>query len=537
MARGAHKAAIERLLSSSAVVIADGLNYIKGFRYELHCLVRSARTTACVVWVGPSASLEDALAWNAARRSATATAAPPGSMDTPSSAAASVCGGYEDAPMRDLWLRFEAPDARNRWDAPLFRVAGPATTGASSASNARAGTAAPSAPSSAAVPATGPFFTSKFELASVYAGTDLANASAIGRPVGSSSSGTEAGRTGPASSFRRAGAGPSRIGEDDLDIADLRDFDGLEDGPDDAGAGVGGGARVSLAGPIAPTTMASQAPSSPARVGGSSFIRASPAGAAKVGGSSFRRGVSATQAQAQLKQSQAQAQALSGAPSSVPGTGGGSKTGGNESAVPEATAPLGPEPACLGAATDPASPSAPLPLSDSLLPWDEGCSAVQAAITGGKVFTPNLSVVSPAAFSTDFVFELEAKSGEVVAHLSASLGAGAGVGVGDEVAVPGSAVPLRLQRKPTIAEVKRLQRAFIKVASDSIIATNGLARGGAGGVEDDDGASRGLGLGGGVRGGAREGGGGGTGAAGSANDTTAIKRRFVDFLNAALTDG
>ena len=29
----------------------DSLNYIKGFRYELHCMARELRSSHCVVWV------------------------------------------------------------------------------------------------------------------------------------------------------------------------------------------------------------------------------------------------------------------------------------------------------------------------------------------------------------------------------------------------------------------------------------------------------------------------------------------------------
>ena len=38
VARGQLKAAVEQLLSKDDVVIADGCNYIKGFRYELYVL-------------------------------------------------------------------------------------------------------------------------------------------------------------------------------------------------------------------------------------------------------------------------------------------------------------------------------------------------------------------------------------------------------------------------------------------------------------------------------------------------------------------
>lgn len=49
MTRGALKAAIERALSRDALVIADSMNYIKGFRYELFCIAKSQTTPLCVV--------------------------------------------------------------------------------------------------------------------------------------------------------------------------------------------------------------------------------------------------------------------------------------------------------------------------------------------------------------------------------------------------------------------------------------------------------------------------------------------------------
>ena len=47
--RASLKSNVEKYISSDRVVILDSMNYIKGFRYELYCLVRSAKTTlACV---------------------------------------------------------------------------------------------------------------------------------------------------------------------------------------------------------------------------------------------------------------------------------------------------------------------------------------------------------------------------------------------------------------------------------------------------------------------------------------------------------
>lgn len=48
-ARGALLSAVERLLSKDDIVIADGMNYIKGFRYQLYCVARAIGTPHCVV--------------------------------------------------------------------------------------------------------------------------------------------------------------------------------------------------------------------------------------------------------------------------------------------------------------------------------------------------------------------------------------------------------------------------------------------------------------------------------------------------------
>lgn len=50
-ARGTFISAVERFLSVDDIVIADGMNYIKGFRYQLHCVTKAVPTPHCVVCV------------------------------------------------------------------------------------------------------------------------------------------------------------------------------------------------------------------------------------------------------------------------------------------------------------------------------------------------------------------------------------------------------------------------------------------------------------------------------------------------------
>ena len=49
VARAAEYSAIKRLLGRDDIVVADGLNYIKGFRYQLFCDAKAVSTPSCVV--------------------------------------------------------------------------------------------------------------------------------------------------------------------------------------------------------------------------------------------------------------------------------------------------------------------------------------------------------------------------------------------------------------------------------------------------------------------------------------------------------
>lgn len=96
-ARGALLSAVERTLSRDDIVIADGLNYIKGFRYQLYCIARAIGTAHCVVHTGVPIAL--AKEWNANRSD-----------------------GYDDVIFDELVSRYEEPEERNRWDSPLFTL-------------------------------------------------------------------------------------------------------------------------------------------------------------------------------------------------------------------------------------------------------------------------------------------------------------------------------------------------------------------------------------------------------------------------------
>merc|ERR1712244_24487 len=63
--RGRLKSEVVRLLSKENVVICDGLNYIKGFRYELYCASKNIKTTQATVQC--DLSQEDAEHFNGGR--------------------------------------------------------------------------------------------------------------------------------------------------------------------------------------------------------------------------------------------------------------------------------------------------------------------------------------------------------------------------------------------------------------------------------------------------------------------------------------
>ncbi|XP_029379289.1 protein KTI12 homolog [Echeneis naucrates] len=97
--RASLKAEVERKVNKEDIVILDSLNYIKGYRYELFCLIKHAQTPHCLVYC--LTSDEQSSSWNTSR-----------------DAAEQYTQDIFDA----LVLRFEAPDSRNRWDSPLFTI-------------------------------------------------------------------------------------------------------------------------------------------------------------------------------------------------------------------------------------------------------------------------------------------------------------------------------------------------------------------------------------------------------------------------------
>jgi protein KTI12 len=101
--------AVKRVLSEGDVVVLDGLNYIKGWRYQLYCEAKAMRTGCCVLRVGSSVERAKEVNEERLRR-----------RDAGEEL------GEEQPYERDCWenlvFRYEEPNGMVRWDSPLFAV-------------------------------------------------------------------------------------------------------------------------------------------------------------------------------------------------------------------------------------------------------------------------------------------------------------------------------------------------------------------------------------------------------------------------------
>jgi protein KTI12 len=91
--RASLKSEAEKCLDDKTVVILDSLNYIKGYRYELYCLVRNFKTRHCIVH--SKVQYEICQKYN------------------------SIDNLYSEDLLKDLYSRMEEPNQNNRWDNPL----------------------------------------------------------------------------------------------------------------------------------------------------------------------------------------------------------------------------------------------------------------------------------------------------------------------------------------------------------------------------------------------------------------------------------
>ena len=109
-ARASIYGAVKRVLSPRDIVILDGLNYIKGWRYQLSCEAKNIRTPSAVLQVG--CSIDRARENNEKRLAA----------DGPDSSGEGAGEPYAPANWDNLVFRYEEPNPMTRWDSPLFAL-------------------------------------------------------------------------------------------------------------------------------------------------------------------------------------------------------------------------------------------------------------------------------------------------------------------------------------------------------------------------------------------------------------------------------
>lgn len=179
-ARATLSSAIKRLLTRDAIVVADAMNYIKGFRYQLYCEAKAVQTPNCVVSLsnpvflvvdddGEGCGNLAALDWSSwlvfehtilpdkrsiyihgcpmASKATHLLPSPPtpttfSNHNTPNADFAEIhigtpvdkcrelnaaalesgSGGYAPELFENLVFRYEEPNGMTRWDSPLFTV-------------------------------------------------------------------------------------------------------------------------------------------------------------------------------------------------------------------------------------------------------------------------------------------------------------------------------------------------------------------------------------------------------------------------------
>lgn len=118
-ARAATYAAVKRALGpgTADIVLLDGLNYIKGWRYQLFCEAKNAGTGSCVLQVGcgvqRARSVNEERLERRARRERGEEAGEGAEDDEEP---------YEPDNWENLVFRYEEPNAMMKWDSPLFTL-------------------------------------------------------------------------------------------------------------------------------------------------------------------------------------------------------------------------------------------------------------------------------------------------------------------------------------------------------------------------------------------------------------------------------
>ncbi|EDV95347.1 protein KTI12 homolog [Drosophila grimshawi] len=108
------KSEASRHLNKDDVVILDAGNYIKGFRYELHCMTKAVRTTQCTLFT--CIPLEQAWTFNIERNE-------PDKLDEQADQSDRRPNNSNVPYTREIFdalcMRYEEPQSSSRWDSPL----------------------------------------------------------------------------------------------------------------------------------------------------------------------------------------------------------------------------------------------------------------------------------------------------------------------------------------------------------------------------------------------------------------------------------
>lgn len=119
-ARASLYGAVKRVLSPRDIVVLDGLNYIKGWRYQLYCEAKNMRTPSVVLQIGCTKERARAVNEDRLRRREEALqGSKEGGVD---GSVAHDPEPYEAENWENLVFRYEEPNPMTRWDSPLFTL-------------------------------------------------------------------------------------------------------------------------------------------------------------------------------------------------------------------------------------------------------------------------------------------------------------------------------------------------------------------------------------------------------------------------------
>lgn len=135
--RGVAYTRARRLLGKDTIVILDGMNYIKGYRYQLWCEAKEAGTSCCVVHVGTPVDKcvennderirreEGKKGEHGEGEENGSTTSAPSKEDIEGKEPGQEGDAEEPYPpdlLHNLIFRYEEPSPHSRWDKPLFTV-------------------------------------------------------------------------------------------------------------------------------------------------------------------------------------------------------------------------------------------------------------------------------------------------------------------------------------------------------------------------------------------------------------------------------